>query len=159
MREMVRPLYFAGLAGLMAVSLATAGSTVPASSSPGLSPRTLSVLSTYGVWYSEQVYLPFYSEMAVVTYLSELCGGAQCQFTIVPVYSPAPLHFRRGDVVYVSTGLILQAAGEEDLLNAIRSEIKHIAPAGSDFREMQAKLSSQIAAYVEQSTPHLSRRF
>lgn len=152
-------VYFAGLTGLMAVGLATAGGMTPDSSSPGLNPRALSVLATQGVWYSKQVYLPFYSDIALVTYLSEISGGPQSRFTIVPVYSPAPLHFRRGDVVYVSTGLILQVAGEEDLVNAIRSEIGHISAGGCDFHELQTKLSSQIAGYVEVSTPHLNRRF
>ena len=51
------------------------------------------VMSMHGVRYTPDVYLQFYSDADLVTYLSGLSD-----LIVLAVYSPSPIHFRYGEV-------------------------------------------------------------
>ena len=114
--------------------------------------RALDVMSAHGVWYSRNVYLPFYSDTEVVAYLANIPSDV----LLVPVYTAAPIHFRRGQFVFVSTGLILQSRNEAELLAA--SLPAPPPPDEARFQALQARLRERIAEYEADTQPHLRRR-
>ena len=144
-------------AWLVPIGLAHAENSLPVPTTVSISARAADAYSLHGVWYSSRVYLPFYSDLELAAYLSSLPGPAD-DLAVLPVYSAQPIHFRRGRYVFVSTGLILQARDERELLGTIHREIPSAGTTGSDFHEVQSRLAAQIAQYIEISRPRLRRR-
>ena len=118
--------------------------------------RVPNALEMHGVWYSRDVYLPLYIDAELLEYLASIPSGG----ILLPVYSPVPLHFRRGAIIFVSTGLILRSGAERDLLNAIvRDGGGPLPPPNAvRFHDLQSKLAAQIADYTEATRPKLRRR-
>ena len=110
----------------------------------------------HGVWYTPSVYLQFYADADLVAYLT----GISPDFVVLAVYSPAPIHFRRGEVVLVSTGLILESRSEGELFEAIASERGCPLARGdaARFSAVQAKLALGMAEYYEAMRPQLRCR-
>ena len=110
------------------------------------------VMSMHGVRYTPDVYLQFYSDADLVTYLSGLSD-----LIVLAVYSPSPIHFRYGEVVLVSTGFLLESHSEEELFEAIaRDGGCPWAPGdGARFSAVQAKLALGISEYHEAIQPQL----
>lgn len=156
--------------GLPSDSTSLHGSPVGGDNAPAaarLNALVYAVMANHGVWYSPRrsrgqeprgVYFPFYGDLDLVAYLAALTGSGQSDRAILPVYSPEPIHFRRGQLVFVSTGFILQAHSYEELLQAIQSEIPCPGGDAAGFRSMQSKLALQVAEYVELTRPRLRRR-
>jgi hypothetical protein len=113
-------------------------------------------MSMHGVWYTPKVYLLFYADAALVAYLT----GISLDRAVLAVYSPAPIHFRRGEVLFVSTGLILESHSEGELFDAIsRDGGCPLFPGdAARFSAVQAKLALGIAHYYEATRPQLQRR-
>ena len=118
--------------------------------------RAWDVISMHGVWYTPEVYLLFYADEALVTYLA----GVTLDRTVLPVYSPVPIHFRRGEIVFVSTGLIMESHSEGELFDAIArdAECPLLAGDAARFSAAQAKLAAGIAHYDEATRPQARRR-
>jgi hypothetical protein len=118
--------------------------------------RAWEAMSMHGVWYTPKVHFPFYADAALVAYLA----GISLDRAVLPVYSPAPVHFRRGEVVFVSTGLILESHSEGELFDEIaRDGGCPLVPGDADrFSAVQAKLAAGIAHYYEDTRPQPQRR-
>lgn len=118
--------------------------------------RAWDVISMHGVWYTPEVYLLFYADEALVTYLA----GVSLDRVVLPVYSPATIHFRRGEIVFVSTGLIMESHSEGELFDAIARDAGCALVAGdaARFSAVQAKLAAEIAHYYEATRPQPRRR-
>lgn len=142
----------------------------------------------HGVWRSPEVYFSLYADWDTVEYLSSLgvkaAGVSPPGVAVLPIYGSEAVHFRVRDFVFVSTGLIVNASEEQDLIDAIRSELKvkvkrrrwlrswgatprrrsppacAAAPLGepAGFVEMQLRVSAQVAEYAELYPPSLKRR-
>jgi hypothetical protein len=118
--------------------------------------RAWDAMLVHGVWYTPHVYLLFYADADLVAYLA----GISSDPVVLVVYSPAPIHFRRGEVVFVSTGLILESRSEGALFDAItRDGGCPLFPGdAARFSAVQAKLAAGIAHYYETTRPHPQRR-
>src|SRR5689334_14724034 len=92
-------------AGILAVTLAGAESATPAPEIPRNAARMAEAMSAHGIWYSRDVYLPFYADEDLVNYLA----GVPTDRLVLPVYCSDVLAFRRGRYIFVSTGLILRS--------------------------------------------------
>jgi hypothetical protein len=114
------------------------------------------IISQHGVWYTPDTYLQFYADPDLVAYLT----GISRDLFVLAVYSPAPIHFRRGNVAFVSTGLILESRSEAELFEAIARDSEcPLALGDSDsFSAVQAKLALGIADYYEVTRPPLRCR-
>jgi hypothetical protein len=104
-------------------------------------------MSMHGVWYRPAVYLQFYADPDLVAYLTEISQD----LIVLAVYSSEPIHFRRGEVVFVSTGFILQLRSEAELLEAMASDgVCALRPGdAARFSAAQAKLALGIGDYYE----------
>jgi hypothetical protein len=104
-------------------------------------------MSMHGVWYAPTIYLQFYADADLVAYLT----GISQDIIVLAVYSPEPIHFRRGEVVFVSTGFILQLRSEVELFEAMASDGVCPLHAGdaAHFSAVQAKLAHGIGDYYE----------
>ena len=113
-------------------------------------------LSMHGVWYTPTVYLPFYADADLVAYLT----GISQDLIVLAVYSPEPIHFRRGEIVLVSTGFILQLRNEAELFEAIASDgVCPLNLGDADrFSSVQGKLALGIGDYYEITRPPRRRR-
>jgi len=124
----------------------------------------------HGVWRSPQTFLPAYADLDLVSYLASL-GFRHPGIAVVPVFSSEPVYFRGNHIVFLSTGFILQAAGEKELTEAIRNarvELQStrvlpacaaMAPAApADFSNIQRRLAEQTAAYQDVTARRLRRR-
>ena len=76
------------------------------------------------------------------------------------MYSPAPIHFRRGEIVSVSTGLTMESHSEGELFDAIAPDggCPLLAGEAALFSAVQAKLAAGIAHYYEATRPQPRRR-
>jgi hypothetical protein len=103
------------------------------------------VMSMHGVWYTPDVYLQFYADADLVTYLT----GISSDLVVLAVSSPAPIHFRRGEAVFISTAFILESRSEAELFEAMaRDGVCPVFPEDPDrFSAVQAKLALGIANY------------
>jgi len=117
--------------------------------------RAWQVMSMHGVWYTPNVYLPFYADTDLVAYLTGISD-----LVVLAVYSPNPIHFRDGEVVLVSTGLILESRSEEELFEAITRDggCPLFQGDAARFSAVQAKLALGIADYYEALRPQLRCR-
>ena len=132
------------------------------------------VLDLHGVWQTRQNFLPVYSDFDLVWYLAELLP---VRGEILPVYSSDPIAFRRGKVVFVSTGLLLSAHSEGELLARLKKEANGLPARGPGerapgvagctplaplermaFADLQKRLSAQVHAYAESRRVVLKRR-
>jgi hypothetical protein len=118
--------------------------------------RAWEAMSMHGVWYTPKVDLQFYADAALVAYLARI----SLDRAVLPVYSPAAIHFRRGDVVFVSTGLILESHSEGELVDAIERDggCPLFLGEAARFSAVQAKLALGIIRYYEASRPEPRRR-
>jgi hypothetical protein len=138
------------------------------------------IVRLHGVWRTDEVYLPIYADLKTFAYLASLgtrVGSDRAGLAILPVYAREPIHFRHGQYIFLSTGLILGASDEEVLLRAIQDEIHSHPPRRTresgdwasscaepvlrdtgGLEEMQTRLSSQIAQYEAIRAPRLKRR-
>lgn len=123
---------------------------------PGRYSLAWDIMSVHGVWYKPDVYLQFYADADLVAYLT----GISPDLVVLAVYSPAPIHFRHGKVVFVSTGLILESRSEAELFEAIAGDGGCPLPPGdaARFSAVQAKLAQGIADYYEVTRPPLRCR-
>lgn len=145
MSKEMRRLVGLAIGALLIASLAAAESPAPLA-------RASDAMSMHGVWYSRDVYLPLYSDVGVLKYFADIPSDV----VVLPVYTPTPLHFRRGRFLFVSTGFLLQCRSERELLDAT---IPSASPgSGAGFHEVQTRLRSQIAEYEAESRSHLRRR-
>jgi hypothetical protein len=105
------------------------------------------IMSVHGVWYTQDLYFQFYADADLVAYLT----GISPDLVVLPVYSPVPVHFRRGKVAFVSTGLILESRSEAELFESIALDGGcPLAPGdAARFSAVQAKLAIGIANYSE----------
>jgi hypothetical protein len=117
--------------------------------------RAWQVMSMHGVWYTPKVYFLFYADADLVAYLTGISD-----LVVLPVYSPSPVHFRDGDVIFVSTGLILKSRSEAELFEAIvRDGGCPLFPGdAAHFIAVQAKLALGIAQYYAAARPQLRCR-
>ena len=143
---------------------------------PGYTACAREVGRLHGVWRTPRVYLPLWADWDTVEYLASLAGkasGGAPHPAVLPVFSLDPVHFRRGSVVFVSTGLIAQSGSEAKLLAAIRAEVKRkprpeknaspacacLSPASAEtFAEVRARVASQSEAYAALQVERLKRR-
>jgi hypothetical protein len=102
------------------------------------------------------VYLQFYADADLIEYLT----GISQDRIVLAVYSPEPIHFRRSEFVFVSTGLILQLRSEAELFESLASDgVCPLDPGGAaHFSAVQAKLALGIADYYEALRPQLRCR-
>lgn len=132
----------------------------------------------HGVWQSPQVFLPVYADWETITYLAAAArkaAGTSPTVAVLPVYAEEPIHFRVGNFVFLSTGLIAGATGEADLIEVIQAEMKIKKTKGrakygmpacatislyerADFHNMRQRLEVQVAEYVLSTAQHLKRR-
>lgn len=114
------------------------------------------VISTHGVRYTPDVYLQFYADADLVAYLT----GISSDLVVLAVFSPTPIHFRRGDAVFISTGFILESRSEAELFEALaRDGGCPLVPGNpARFSAVQAKLALGIANYDEAARPPLRCR-
>lgn len=143
----------------------------------------------HGVWRSPEVYFALYADWDTVEYLNSLgvkaAGVSRPGVAVLPIYGSEAVHFRVRDFVFVSTGLIVNASEEQDLIDAIRSELEVkvkvkrrrwlrgwlptsrrrsppacAAPLGepAGFAEMQLRVSAEVAQYAALYEPRLKRR-
>jgi len=139
-------------------------------------------VALHGVWRSPQVYFPLYADWGTVAYLASLgvraAGNRPPLVAVLPVYAAEPVHFRLGNFVFLSTGLIVEAGGEQELVDAIQAELvikrsrtKKLKRPGwppscaalppgpaASFLEAQQRLAAQVAEYARRVTPRLQRR-
>ncbi len=125
---------------------------------------------------------PLYSDVELATYLNAvltragLPAGVAGRATVLPVYSPDPLSFRRENRIFISTALLLDLTTEEELLRVLQMRLpqrkkSHRAPpsppsfacslSGPDqrsFDEVRATLATQLTRYEEWSRPRLKTR-
>jgi hypothetical protein len=149
---------------------------------PGSDACGSEIVALHGVWRSPQVYFPLYADWGTVTYLSALgakaAGYRSPVVAVLPVYAAQPVHFRLGNFVFLSTGLIVEAGGEQELVDAIQAELiikrnrtKKLKQPGwspacaalppgppTSFQEAQQRLAAQVAEYARRVTPRLQRR-
>jgi hypothetical protein len=113
-------------------------------------------LSMHGVWYTPTVYFQFYADADLIAYLT----GISQDLIVLAVYSPEPIHFRRGEVVFVSTGFILQLRSEAELFEAIAGDgVCPLNPGdAARFSSVQAKLALRIGDYYEITRPPMRCR-
>ena len=130
---------------------------------------------------SPQAYFPLYIDEDTVAYLAVLgakAGGTRRPLVaVLPVYAAEPVHFRRGNFVFLSTGLIVEARNEQELIDAIQIELQGkrtkrpawrsacaaVTPiVTTSFPETQRRLAVGVAEYAAEyakwATPHLKRR-
>ncbi len=122
-----------------------------------------------GDWRSPQTFTPAYADLQLVIYLSGL-AGPEAGLAVVPIYAVEPLIFRSARIVFVSTGLVLQATSEQQLIHAIRDAPLQITsgalphcgvmplPAARDLEAVQRKLAAQLAQYQDLGVRTLRRR-
>ena len=130
-----------------------------------------------GVWQSPQVYFPLYADWDTLAYLGALgvraVGNQGPRVAVLVVYSAETIHFRLGDFVFLSTGLIIGARSERELIDAIQTEFQRsrgkmpVGPSAcvgltlgttASFSEVQQRLAAQVAEYARRVTPRLKRR-
>src|SRR4051812_24572618 len=93
MRSMKHQLRLA-IGSILLAGIASAAGMLPLE-------RAFDAMSMQGVWCSKGVYYSLYGDRELVTYLA----GIRPDFIVLPVYSASPVHFRRGQFVFISTGL------------------------------------------------------
>jgi hypothetical protein len=88
------------------------------------------------------------------------CDAAFCVKKKRAIRRRGPVHFRDGDVVFVSTGLILESRSEAELFEAIvRDGGCPLFPGdAAHFIAVQAKLALGIAQYYAAARPQLRCR-
>jgi hypothetical protein len=140
------------------------------------------IVALHGVWRSPQAYFPLYADWGTVAYLASLgaraAGNRPPKVAVLPVYAAEPVHFRLGNFVFLSTGLILETGSEQELVDAIQAELRIKSsrtkklkkpgwppscaglPPGppTSFLEEQHRLAAQVAEYARRVTPRLQRR-
>jgi hypothetical protein len=154
----VRKSLFLYCAGLIIAGWANAATEVSLAEPTAANSRVLEAMAHHGVWFSNSVYLRFYADQGLIDYLGSLTGVEEHDIAILPVFSSEPVHFRRGHLIFVSTGLILQAHDEVEFLRAVQSEMPTAGGSAQGFQALQARLATQIAQYLEATSPHLRRR-
>jgi len=148
------------------------------STAPGLAGCEREIQHLRGVWQTPQVFLPLYNDLDTITYLAALArkaAGTSPAVAVLPLYAAEPIHFRVGNLVFLSTGLIAGATLEADLIEVIQAEmritgtksrIQYSMPACAtlslfdhmDFHDMRQRLELQVAEYVLSTVPRLKRR-
>jgi hypothetical protein len=129
----------------------------PTPATPRLSPRVADAVSTiHGVWYSKSEFLPLYVDQGLLEYLDTIPSG----LAVLPVMAPEPIHFRRGQYLFISTGFLLEASGERELLDAVSPRGPQLISFADDaiFRGVQDRLASQISGYEDNTRRRLRRR-
>jgi hypothetical protein len=129
-----------------------------------------------GVWRSPQVFAPLYADWDTVAYLATLSAratGGRPPVAVLPVYSDEPVHFSRGGFVFLSTALIVGAHSEQELIDAIQTELQGsrskkqgwpsacvaVTPGPiTSFLERQQRLADQVTEYAKMARPRLKRR-
>jgi hypothetical protein len=123
-----------------------------------------------GVWRSGQVFLPAYGDMELVMYLASL-AAREPGVAVLPVFSSEPIVFRSNRVVFLSTGFILKAGSESELMQAIgsarvefqtRSGLPACAAmtpsAPASFADVRLRLTGQLGGYQDVTVRRLHRR-
>jgi hypothetical protein len=122
-----------------------------------------------GVWRPGQVFLPAYGDLELVSYLASL-GASEPGIAMLPVLSAEPLVFRGNHVVFLSTGFILKARSEKELMEAIRSARVEVQTrdlpacssmtpsAPASFADVRLRLAGQLAGYEDVTVRRLHRR-
>jgi hypothetical protein len=124
-----------------------------------------------GVWRSRQVFFPAYGDLHLVVYLASLVARRP-GLAVVPVFTSEPVVFRSNHVVFLSTGFILKAESESDLMEAIRSapvEVQtqdlpacaamDVAPwVPASFHDLRLRLAGQLAGYEDVTVRRLRKR-
>jgi len=157
---------------MVCLGLATTG-LAPAASLPAVSRQPAScageVARMRGVWRSPQVFMPAYGDWELVLYLASL-GPREQGVAVLPVFSSEPIYFRSSHIVFLSTGFILKAASENELLEAIRNAPPEVRtgdlPACSamlpsttvSFSDIQRRLTEQLAGYPDVTVRRLRIR-
>jgi hypothetical protein len=122
-----------------------------------------------GVWRPGQSFLPAYGDMELVLYMASL-GAHEPGVAVLPVFSSEPVYFRSNHIVFLSTGFILKAGNERELMEAIRSApveartrdlpacaaMTPSAPAS--FSDVRLRLAGQVAGYEDVTVRRLRRR-
>ncbi len=153
---------------LAAISPADAGS-LPKKAAPNETGCAGEVLALRGVWLSQQVFLPAFGDLDLLKYLASL-GGRKAGVAVLPVLSSEPFYFRSDKVVFVSTGFILNAADERELIGAIQSARRKVrtralpacavlSPVASErLADIRQRLAAQVAEYEGTAALRLLRR-
>ena len=135
------------------------------------------IAAIHGVWRSPQVYVPLYADEGTVAYLAALgakaAGVRRTVAAVLPVYSNEPVHFRRGNFVFLSTALIVEAHDEQELIDAIQADSQSgrtnqsVGQAAcatwtpgslASLPEIQQMLGIRLAEYAKWTAPGLKRR-
>jgi hypothetical protein len=154
---------------LAAAGLASADALSLGSREPAADRCAAQVSELRGVWRPGQVFLPAYGDLELVLYLASL-GASEPGTTMLPVLSAEPLVFRGNHVVFLSTGFILKARSEKELMEAIRSARVEVRTqdlpacaamtpsATASFADVQLRLAGQLAGYQDVTVRRLRRR-
>jgi hypothetical protein len=123
----------------------------------------------HGVWGPGQVFLPAYADLELVAYLASL-QARHPGVAVIPVFTSEPVYFRSNHVVFLSTGLILLAASERELTDAIRgarveAQTRDLPACGAivtrlpaSFADVQRRLAGQVAGYRDVTVRRLRSR-
>jgi len=154
---------------LAAVGLAWADSPSDGESGPAAERCAAEIFMMHGVWRSDQVFLPAYADLELVKYLASL-PAREPGVAIIPVYAAEPIYFRSQQVVFLSTGFILQA-GSEQILNAairgarIRSRTPDLPACAAlppsdpaSLPELVGRLALKVAEYERMTSRRLRLR-
>ena len=133
------------------------------------------IQSARGVWLSAGTFVALYNDLELVAYLNSLGGefrgrkGTEERVPVLPVLSNEPMVFRRGLPIYVSTGLLLQIEGREELARVIGNAARRsrrgreaelaacarLASFGRSHRAVKSRVAAELASYYEGSRPRL----
>jgi hypothetical protein len=125
----------------------------------------------------------FYRNHELAVYVTALLGRGLDEtdplrgVCVVPVYSRQRISFARGNWVFVSTGLLLTASGEREVLEALRAARRTLctrrrqsgdyatfdplpgASPAHGFEHIQAALRREVEEYEELVRPRLRLRY
>ena len=127
------------------------------------------IFAMRGVWRPGQRFLPAYGDMELVLYMASL-GAREPGVAVIPVFSSEPVYFRSNHIVFLSTGFILKAGSERDLVEAIRNApvearvgdlpacaaMTPSAPAS--FSDVRQRLAGQVAGYQDVAVRRMRKR-
>jgi hypothetical protein len=107
--------------------------------------------------------------MELVLYVASL-GAREPGVAVLPVLAAEPIYFRSNHIVFLSTGFILKAGSERELVEAIRSAPVEVqtrdlpacasvaASAPASFSDVHLRLAGQLAGYEDVTLRRLRRR-
>jgi hypothetical protein len=151
------------------VSLAAAGLACADSLQPVSERCAGEIFALRGVWRTGQVFLPAYGDLELVLYMASL-GAREPGIAVVPAFSSKPVYFRSKHIVFISTGFILKAGSEKELVEAIRNAPVEVRTGDlaacaamvpwvpASFPDVRLRLAGQLAGYEDVTVRRLRRR-